>query len=619
MHFLTTVVTIICVLSIPPCDAQFDLNSIVSILQTMTIQQKAGFLLDYLNNPEIFDRLEHIFFEAQTLLYEESTLRPEITDHLVPWTMGELPNLLQSQTFKNCFHIFADEINKANVSIVNRTNENTVMSGIFSQMDWLDVIDKISADIFQHWMVTQGSDNVVAKKIVTAVFAEIQRTIRTYILPVLPGLLAEISKIKPDSQSMLPTDESSRTTKTQPTSIITEVKNAKDFNDKQLLIYNYLVNSNNKEIFDKLERILISVIPLFTDQPTIREDIQSIFFLWTLGTLRDFLTSKMFTNSFDFFVTKINQADLTGLNITDEYKFMAGVFKQVDLAEILERTIFYVVTSLSLKEDKCSYHSCQNNGTCTFRGDEYLCQCPVGYGGKDCEIDIIKCDNLPCMNGGQCLDITNGYHCTCPKAFTGENCQHVTGTILHTRPIIRALSTVQVNYHSDAKLVCNVEGFPVPSITWKYNNNVLSYTGNMLAIQDVTSDKTGHYTCIATNDVGVSQAEIQLETIKVSDIARIITPPTAAVIMTGHSHNFTCIATGQPTPSIEWTFETFIHHSTTIPPHQLYHHGTILTLNAIKAQESGTLTCTARNDIGDEQVSVPVIFNMPSGSSVGFG
>lgn len=590
MHFLTTVVTIICVLSIPQCDAQFDLNSIVSILQTMTIQQKAGFLLDYLNNPEIFDRLEHIFFEAQTLLYEESTLRPEITDHLVPWTMGELPNLLQSQTFKNCFHIFAVEINKANVSIVNMTNEFTVMSGIFSQMDWLDVIDNISADIFQHWMVTQGSDNVVAKKIVTAVFAEIQRTIRTYILPVLPGLLAEISKIKPDSQYSVTTDEyvtpkqtSSTTTKPQPQSIITEVKNAKDFNEKQLLIYNYLVNSNNKVIFDKLERILISVIPLFTDQPTIREDIQSIFFLWTLSTLRDFLTSKMFTNSFDFFVTKINQADLTGLNITDEYQFMAGVFKQVDLAEILERTIFYVVTSLSLKED------------------------------------IIKCDNFPCMNGGQCLDITNGYHCTCPKGFTGENCRHVTGTILHTRPIIRALSTVQVNYHSDAKLVCNVEGFPVPSITWKYYNNVLSYTGNVLAIQDVTSDKTGHYTCIATNDVGVSQAEIQLEAIKVSDIARIITPPTAAVIMTGHSHNFTCSATGQPTPSIEWTFETFIHHSTTMPPHQLYNHGTILTLNAIKAQESGTLTCTARNDIGDEQVSVPVIFNMPSGSSVGFG
>ncbi|VDI52317.1 Hypothetical predicted protein [Mytilus galloprovincialis] len=186
-------------------------------------------------------------------------------------------------------------------------------------------------------------------------------------------------------------------------------------------------------------------------------------------------------------------------------------------------------------------------------------------------------------------------------------------------PIIRALSTVQVNYHSDAKLVCNVEGFPVPSITWKYNNNVLSYTGNVLAIQDVTSDKTGHYTCIAKNDVGVTQAQIQLEAIKVSDIARIITPPTAAVIMTGHSHNFTCSATGQPTPSIEWTFETFIHHSTTMPPHQLYHHGTILTLNAIKAQESGTLTCTARNNIGDEQVSVPVIFNMPSGSSVGFG
>ncbi|CAC5364486.1 HSPG2 [Mytilus coruscus] len=550
MHFLTTFVTLMCVLSIPPCDAQFDINSIVSVLQTMTIQQKAGFLIDYLNNPVIYDRLEHIIFEAHSLFYEESTLRPEITAHLVPWTIDELPNLLQNQTFKNCFHIFAEEINKANISIVNRTSEFTVISGIFSQMDWLDVIDKIAADIFQHWMVIQGSDNIVAKKIVTAVFAEIQRTIRTYILPVLPGILAEISKINPDSQSPLTTYESvtpkhtsPKTIKPQPSSIITELQNAKDFNEKQLLIYNYLVNNN--EIFDKLERLLISVIPLFTEQPTIRDDIQSIFFLWTLGTLPNFLSSKMFKNSFNFFVTKMNRADLTGLNITNEYQFMAGVFKQIDLGEILERTVFEVATSWSGSGDKCSSYPCQNNGTCTFRGDEYTCHCPVGYGGNDCQLEIEFWFSIFLLQ------------------------------------------------------------------------KFLPYTGNVLVINDVTSDKTGFYTCIATNDVGMSQAQIQLDAIK--DITRIITPPTAAVIMTGHSHNFTCIATRHPPPSIEWTFETFIHHSTTMPPHQLYHQGKILTLHAIKAQESGTLTCTARNDIGDEQVSVPVIFNMPSGSSAGFG
>ncbi|CAC5401496.1 unnamed protein product [Mytilus coruscus] len=325
----------------------------------------------------------------------------------------------------------------------------------------------------------------------------------------------------------------------------------------------------------------------------------------------------------------MNRADLTGLNITDEYQFMAGVFKQIDLGEILERTFFEVATSWSGSEDKCSSYPCQNNGTCTSRGDEYTCHCPVGYGGNDCQLDINVCDNLACMNGGQCSDINNGYHCSCPLGFTGEYCQHATGKVLLTRPTIRALSSVQVNLHSGAKLQCNVTGYPVPSITWKYHNveieywfsvfllqTFLPYTGNVLVIDDVTSDKTGYYTCIATNDVGMSQAQIQLDAIKVSDITRIITLPTAAVIMTGHSHNFTCIATGQPPPSIEWTFETFIHHSTTMPPHQLHHQGKTLTLHAIKAQESGTLTCTARNDIGDEQVSVPVIFNMRKFKSI---
>lgn len=47
---------------------------------------------------------------------------------------------------------------------------------------------------------------------------------------------------------------------------------------------------------------------------------------------------------------------------------------------------------------------------------------------------------------------------------------------LHTAPIIHALSMVQVNYYGDARLVCNVTGYPSPAITWKYNNvNTLLY------------------------------------------------------------------------------------------------------------------------------------------------
>lgn len=39
------------------------------------------------------------------------------------------------------------------------------------------------------------------------------------------------------------------------------------------------------------------------------------------------------------------------------------------------------------------------------------------------------------------------------------------------------------------------------------------------------------------------------------DVPSIITPPLTSIIMAGHSHNFTCKATGHPTPNITWTYK----------------------------------------------------------------
>jgi hypothetical protein len=47
----------------------------------------------------------------------------------------------------------------------------------------------------------------------------------------------------------------------------------------------------------------------------------------------------------------------------------------------------------------------------------------------------------------------------------------------HTAPVITAPSTVKVNYYTDARLECNVTGFPTPSIMWSFNdvtiNNII--------------------------------------------------------------------------------------------------------------------------------------------------
>lgn len=49
------------------------------------------------------------------------------------------------------------------------------------------------------------------------------------------------------------------------------------------------------------------------------------------------------------------------------------------------------------------------------------------------------------------------------KSFTANHQVHVT-------PRITAPFEVEVNYYANAKLVCNVTGYPTPRIQWKFAN-----------------------------------------------------------------------------------------------------------------------------------------------------
>jgi hypothetical protein len=51
---------------------------------------------------------------------------------------------------------------------------------------------------------------------------------------------------------------------------------------------------------------------------------------WALQSFPPLLRSTVFKDSFHLFVNKINAVDISGLNTTDEYEFMDGVFKQID-------------------------------------------------------------------------------------------------------------------------------------------------------------------------------------------------------------------------------------------------------------------------------------------------
>jgi EGF-like domain len=95
---------------------------------------------------------------------------------------------------------------------------------------------------------------------------------------------------------------------------------------------------------------------------------------------------------------------------------------------------------------------CHNGGTCeNTKPDEYLCKCPEGFSGTNCEVVDNVCATAPCLHGGTCTVtttvVTNGisgstgggsFNCTCPPGWTGDTCQ-ISKTFLNAFQLISVI------------------------------------------------------------------------------------------------------------------------------------------------------------------------------------
>ncbi|WAQ94324.1 NOTCH-like protein [Mya arenaria] len=75
--------------------------------------------------------------------------------------------------------------------------------------------------------------------------------------------------------------------------------------------------------------------------------------------------------------------------------------------------------------DVCASNPCLNNGTCEVTNIfyvTYVCTCPPGFTGTNCQININECLSNKCAEYATCVDGINNYTCICPPGFTGPYC-----------------------------------------------------------------------------------------------------------------------------------------------------------------------------------------------------
>ena len=183
-------------------------------------------------------------------------------------------------------------------------------------------------------------------------------------------------------------------------------------------------------------------------------------------------------------------------------------------------------------------------------------------------------------------------------------------------PIAHSKSVSQVaRLGTDVKLVCPVEGNPLPWIEWYKGLEAIDYqwtryrtNKRSLKIKEVALSDSGVFTCKGINGFGKEQIEISLVVINPVDFPGLgagevpdVTPPhftaeTEAggerlVARPGHQVRLSCQAEGKPEPEVSWRKNGY---------NLLDKQGSsVLVIQNIMERDAGAYTCTARNVVGE--------------------
>ncbi|XP_029704259.1 neural cell adhesion molecule 1a isoform X4 [Takifugu rubripes] len=205
------------------------------------------------------------------------------------------------------------------------------------------------------------------------------------------------------------------------------------------------------------------------------------------------------------------------------------------------------------------------------------------------------------------------YNCEARVAARGEIDYKKITVVVNVFPTIRARQS-EVNATADigssTMLACDADGFPDPIITWAHNNialesgekYILNEDGSELTIKDVKKVDEGDYACVAKNKAGMKTEEVSLN---------VFVPPKITYLINQTASEFdelvtlTCEASGDPTPTISWSFENriFTEGEQSLDRNIVVRsHARVssLSLKNVQFTYAGQYLCTASNSIGQD-------------------
>ncbi|KAJ8728981.1 hypothetical protein PYW07_006677 [Mythimna separata] len=185
-------------------------------------------------------------------------------------------------------------------------------------------------------------------------------------------------------------------------------------------------------------------------------------------------------------------------------------------------------------------------------------------------------------------------------------------------PPLQNLKEVLVG--SNVSLQCDVVGFPIPSVQWQFQDELLTENTTDVSFNEIgnlyilgaSSKHEGLYVCIAENNGGVAQ---QMTYVKIYEPPKILEDSyTGPYLATNKDTVLTipCRTTGKPKPYVVWTKDEFNLNND--PRYAIGVDGT-LSIKSPSEDLSGNYTCTVNNSVGTVSKTMPVeIYSIPTHS-----